>query len=294
MSLTSALDDSNSLVHRFMRDRFPNVAAVRQEWRSALQGATTVAPTVRDWPWAQIGTAIDYRIRFYFAPSPLGDLVAAQGCRLLASQSTRWADRVLGFAEYLGERLKALEPTQRRLNDSGEAELNRICFVLALLDEPYRSGLVSPLLDELPSKADLVTLTGSIRRDWIDDLCVLSRTFATSQRELLAQRAVCNPTFLGSRSIGGADADLIADRCLIEIKTNKKPKASWQTLYQLVGYVLLDRDDAYELDSVAVYLTRQATLVRWSLPDYLNRLAGQDLDVGPIRDTFWKFAGFAA
>lgn len=76
------------------------------------------------------------------------------------------------------------------------------------------------------------------------------------------------------------------DRCLIELKTQKSPRASWQTLYQLLGYVLLDFDDTYGIDSVGVYLTRQGVLVRWPLEGYLQDLHGQPVDLGKARSIF--------
>jgi hypothetical protein len=43
-------------------------------------------------------------------------------------------------------------------------------------------------------------------------------------------------------------------------------------LYQLLGYVLLDYEDAHAIDSVAVYLSRQALVIRWPLDELLKTL----------------------
>ena len=81
-----------------------------------------------------------------------------------------------------------------------------------------------------------------------------------------------NPTFDGSGYIGGADADLIVDTCLIDIKTTIGPRVQNRDLYQLLGYVLLDFSHEYELDQVSLYFSRQGTTLRWPLTDLLDRL----------------------
>lgn len=90
-----------------------------------------------------------------------------------------------------------------------------------------------------------------------------------------ASRLSSNPLFAGSGEIGGADADLIAAGCLIDVKTTVVPKFSkTRLLYQLLGYVLLDYEDAYRIRSVAIYLSRQALLVRWPLQPLVAMLVG--------------------
>ena len=55
----------------------------------------------------------------------------------------------------------------------------------------------------------------------VADLCALSWAFHDRFADLLGRRAAFNPSFAGSRDVGGADADLILDGCLIDIKTTK-------------------------------------------------------------------------
>ncbi len=66
-------------------------------------------------------------------------------------------------------------------------------------------------------------------------------------------RAVANPPFSLSWKLGGADADLILDGCLLDIKVTKAPAMRREVAYQLIGYLLADTNDA----------THQA---RWVLP----------------------------
>jgi len=93
--------------------------------------------------------------------------------------------------------------------------------------------------------------------------------------EFACEPLILNPLFAGSGEIGGADADLIAAGCLIDVKTTVDPKFSkTRLLYQLLGYVLLDYEDAYRIRSVAIYLSRQALLVRWPLQPLVAMLVG--------------------
>ena len=72
-----------------------------------------------------------------------------------------------------------------------------------------------------------------------------------------------NPTFVGSRYVGGADADLILDRRLIEIKTTTHARLDKSWLLQLLGYVFLDWEDRYRIDGLGILYSRQATFARW-------------------------------
>jgi hypothetical protein len=99
--------------------------------------------------------------------------------------------------------------------------------------------------------------------------------------ELLAQPMTPNPV-LGRRGVA-ADGDLIVSRMLVEVKTSASPLRR-ADLWQLAGYVLLDRADAF--DDVAFYVARWGQLVRWSASDYLEALAGSRIDLDELRAGF--------
>jgi hypothetical protein len=48
-------------------------------------------------------------------------------------------------------------------------------------------------------------------------------------------------------------------------------KSSWP--WQILGYVLLDYDDAFGIDQVALYLARQGLLISWPIEEYIAKLA---------------------
>jgi len=75
--------------------------------------------------------------------------------------------------------------------------------------------------------------------------CKTSAAFASDAADLFKVTAVLNPTFKGSTGIGGADADIIVDKTLIEFKCTAKAdgRKLHEGALQLLGYVLLDYSD---------------------------------------------------
>jgi hypothetical protein len=85
--------------------------------------------------------------------------------------------------------------------------------------------------------------------------------------------------FAGSSDVGGADADLILDGLLIDVKGTVAPsRLRKPEFYQLLGYALLDYDDEYGIDRLGFYLPRFGRLITWPVGEYLAMLGGR----GPI------------
>ena len=108
----------------------------------------------------------------------------------------------------------------------------------------------------------------------MDDVAALARAFAEQYVGWRGADATLNPTFAGSADVGGADADFIAENCLWEIKTERRPGRSW--LDQLLGYTLLDYEDTYAIDRVGVLLPRLNAHVTWPIRELIARLSGND------------------
>jgi hypothetical protein len=93
---------------------------------------------------------------------------------------------------------------------------------------------------------------------------------------------VIGPTFDGSLDVGGADADLILDGVLIDLKSTSKCKLTSVILRQLIGYWLLDYSDCYALKKVAIYFTRYAAFWTMDISELLH-LCGFESE-GRLRD----------
>ncbi len=308
MSLTSHLRDLQSPVRRWLIDQFPNLGPHLKEMRKDLPGPA--APTIRPdgpVPWTTIGIAFDYRLRYYFAVTPPRELIAWSGAALTLGQyllaedpehpalwrqspskSEVWVSGIpdlddpavsetlpAAFFRHLEALTAELTPAGRRLDRADEERLDRACVALALFDEVFRALLqpTSPLarLGAQSTAGDLLDLA---QPAWLADLAALSYGFYDRFADWLTDLVTLNPTFAGSADVGGADADLILDGCLLDIKATVNPKLDQGWLLQLLGYTLLDYDDAYRIDRLGIYLARQRHLMAWPLEAVLDGIAG--------------------
>lgn len=344
VSLTSLLSDRDSHVRQFFANWLPNFNPILQDWRKQVNGASTIQPSMKI-PWKTMGTALDYRLCYYFAVTPNEQLGAWYGADYLCKLNdpdALWVDvrdvseklhpkenevwsyttskgehidmRRLGnkvqerryrpgapyrsitdrdddqtrlwlsgqllrdFFDNFDTTLRKIKPVGKKLTDEREKMLARYCVVLALFEQELHSlGLGpsnSPLLYPVPKKT-LDDLLSIAEPHCVDDLCKLSWMFYDCCADLLSLPAILKPNFDGSQDIGGANGDLIIDRCLIDIKSTVNPVLRSKWLYQLLGYVLLDYHNHYKLRSVGIYLARQGVLLRWPV-DSLIQIMSND------------------
>ena len=165
--------------------------------------------------------------------------------------------------------------------EPGDEELlARYCIVLALFEDFGRPGAArayasSPLLG-VGSAPTIDGLLDIAERHWVDALRRLSEAFFHAFDGRFSDDAVLNPTFQGSGDVGGADADIIIDRWLMEFKTTVLGRVDKvRGLYQLIGYSLLDYDDEYGIEKLGFYMARQGQVIEWPIADLFERLTGQ-------------------
>ncbi len=81
MSLTSHLKDPASPVRRFFEERLPNTLPVVRTVNTHLVTGDTILPQGidRSYPYNLVGTAFDYRLRYYFALTDPARFVAWEG-----------------------------------------------------------------------------------------------------------------------------------------------------------------------------------------------------------------------
>jgi hypothetical protein len=157
------------------------------------------------------------------------------------------------------------QPWRGQLDQEDDRMLARDCVVLAMLESVYRIGQVRFDLAPAREQHSLLALASEPA---VEDVMNLRRSSATmlGRLDLTSRPCVPNPTFAGSHDIGGADADFILGDCLWEVKTTKNLDATAvrNSLLQLVGYTLLDYDDAYGIRRVCGYFARHDYL--WAPP----------------------------
>lgn len=176
--------------------------------------------------YRMIGRAFDYLMRFYIErlnPKSNTKPWVAEGAPLFLSRNNDGKLEVI--RNYLSEARK-LHKTyieEGKLSD----ELISCTLRLAYLDSVYRTG-------ELEFEA----LTNLSDKD-IEDL---KNLYSIIDGNNFKAKLACylNPSFgYASRIVNNADADLIIDNKLIDIKTTKNLELKLEDVHQLVGYYIL-------------------------------------------------------
>lgn len=281
MSLTSHLNDRASPIGQFIKQRFSHTSALTKDANRQLKDAPTLRPVVQageQYPYGTLGAAIDYRVRYAFAITPYHELVAWHGAMLLTSAGGLYPRALVkAFFEQLDTIVKTMQPVGKRLDTAGEQVLDRFCIVLSLFEQVFRSNAyVQGLLMQPAVKRSVEELLAIPQDAWLADLGAMFSLFYDRYHDLLSSPHVLNPIFAGSLDIGGADADFIVDGCLIDMKATISPQIKADFLYQLAGYVLLDYIDTYHFDAVGIYMVRQGLLLKWDVPEFLQKLTGDD------------------
>jgi hypothetical protein len=170
-------------------------------------------------------------------------------------------------------------------------QLARVCWALALLTEMYRNPMAAiqgPLGRFQGRRASAGELLGLASPAAVGQLAAFREVFASALLPALGRRAgrwVLGPGFTGSALIK-ADADLIVAGLLLDLKTESKLSLGVTTAFQVIGYALLDFDDAYQLGSVGTFSARYGYLATWDVGALLDELAGCRVDLPSVRQEF--------
>jgi hypothetical protein len=258
MSLTSLLHTED--VRRRFREEF--------EKPSMEETPDLIAPPLTDRP-GHVGTAFDYLLRFHVRRlNP--NLVHAR----------QWV------AESAVERLTG--------NQKEDAQLV-IEQAKAARDAYVASGELTNKLLELIlglARLDLVVRTGgnvslaevdAVRDNDVNDLRHLHQIIP-DQRFRVDNLSLLNPTFgKASALAGGADADLLIDETLIDVKTVREAKLTREMFNQLLGYYTLhiiggigDLEPKPKITQVGVYFSRFGHLHSLNLDSVVDRCTYPD------------------
>ena len=202
--------------------------------------------------YSLVGTAFDYLLRFhveYWNPQfAEKQNWVAEGALLYLT------DEYLELGEVL---IKYAKKNLKRFLETGKCDYKLLesALLLAGLDPIYRAGIGKEYI-------------GLVDKQDIKDLRKLIS--AVDMQIFKAQkRCILNPTFgKASRMVGGADADLIIDDMLIDIKTTKNLEFPKESFHQLIGYLTLyylgrgiqRKKSLPEINKLAIYFSRYAYL----------------------------------
>jgi hypothetical protein len=107
------------------------------------------------------------------------------------------------------------------------------------------------------------------------DLEALARATVEDHVHLRDYQALyLGPTFAQSVALGGADADVIADGVLIELKSARGQIVGRTEAWQLLGYLFADTDDRYEIKACSVLALRRRRSSTWTAQELIDALVG--------------------
>jgi hypothetical protein len=231
--------------------------------------------------YSLVGTAFDYLMRFYLKhlnpdavtkrwvaelsiSHPLSPLLKNVIIDATTHEVTDFTEtKDTKQAKYITEKAKIVYSNYL---SSGEVtdELIESVLLLAQLDPIFRAGFVDENIGTIDEGdvADLRNLISIVNPEAFraQELCMLNPTFGE-----------------GSRLVGGADADLLIDDALIDIKTTKSLKLNRDYFNQIIGYYILFKiggvDHALyvpKVERIGIYYSRYGELYTIPIRTVLN------------------------
>lgn len=166
-----------------------------------------------------------------------------------------------------------------------------LCALLARYEQAGRSEfaagqLAGRLLDVEPTLA--AHMAALVAAADVSDLAAIAEQVAQDSADLrVAGPLLLGQTFALSGALGGADADIIAGRTLIDLKGGASERIiRKRDIHQLAGYALADIDDEHRLDTVSIHALRWRTRWSISLQSLVDSLGGGPTDIQALRTEF--------
>lgn len=229
-----------------------------------------------------VGTAFDYLLRFYIGHL---NLMKAMVRKWVAESSIKAMKETREMRVWLDPRkppllvpiddnliakankmLSQAKATYSNYIQSGEMneELMKCTILLAQLDTYFRAGIIGEdfgIIDD-GDVADLQKLISLVNPDSfkVKELCLLNPTFGEA-----------------SLLIGGADADLIIDNALIDIKTTTQLEFKRDHFNELIGYYTLYKIGGIpsapvepKIENLGIYYSRYGELYTFPIAGVIS------------------------
>jgi len=296
MSLTSELDRAESWVNQFFKEQFGRVTEFTRVEGPGIKALETIVPTdMRGNITARIGTAFDYRLRLALGAAPLDSGVVSGGIYRMAVLGGHDFDTDV-LVRWVMDVMRCLAKGE----EQSEEELAKTAILMAHLDAGFRSmGMwaeemrllaqfkAAAMLEDERIMARGWTRNSEIsevaRPEEVDEVVGLIAVAKDALNFESFDSVAFGPTFVGSRYVGGADADLVSRGQLLDIKTTSQPRRDLTiTIRQLIGYALLDWDDEHNISEAGIYFSRQGKMVSWSMDELIRRTA-TDINASLVR-----------
>lgn len=299
VALTHDARDSRSRLSQFLDNLLPNRSLVVNRWRTELENTRRKAVPVAD-RIVGVGRAFEMRVGLDLADRPgywqaLACLPPDVCRRLLVSAGFKHPpdDSVAPTTE--DPVLRSWSRSGRPGPDDPDQEVALLASVEAgWCDQlthnlPYLFGVEGrrsylAAVRPIPGQNAAGTLTpgraGSL--DTLSRIWAVYVRFGREQLLALGDRVTLEPKL----AQGYATADLVVGNTLVEIKAALEPE-TWmdQTVNQLLGYLLLDRWNTFELTEIALYTAWEARCLRMTVEELLHTAsAGKPLALEELRN----------
>jgi len=226
--------------------------------------------------YSLVGSAFDYLLRFYVKYLNPGAVTREWIAEFLLSSpsSPLFRDDRTGTVAFDSDPGKVVEFTETDLT-------KKVRHIIEQAKQHYLSYLASGKMTDtlIESTLRLAQLEPIFRAGIIDenigsvsreDVADLQKLVSIIDPEPFRAKEICmlNPSFNeASKLVKGADADLLIDDVLIDIKTTKRLELARDDFNQLLGYYILfkiggitDAPDALEINRLGIYYSRHGVL----------------------------------
>lgn len=239
--------------------------------------------------YSLVGTAFDYLLRFYLEhlnPGAItGPWVAehvltqpfaiSMILREVGIEGEGFIDTVTGEISFLDRNSNEIIPYKELglfkkitpIIEQAKSVYNDYLAAGQMNDELMESALLLAQIDPIFRQGRIDENIGSVDSEDVDDLRTL---ISIVNPQVFRAVALCllNPTFgEASHLVGGADADLVIDDTLIDIKTTKYLKLTRDYFLQIMGYYVLytiggipEAPGQPTINKVGIYYSRYAEL----------------------------------
>ncbi|MCO1657344.1 hypothetical protein [Pseudonocardia humida] len=284
MGIQSQAGYASSTLSRFLSDRLPYLDRVAQTWipkLASMSDGPALAIRGRD----DLGWALELRLGLDLAATPprLRELsyLPIERCRALLA-AAGYEHRQVGVLPLSGTTDPLLCHWERTRHPivpcENQSAAFRACLDLAWFRQLIHKWGEGRTVDERRSWfVSLATHNSGLDGDaeLLDAMAHCWRVYLKRGRRALLKQG-SEASVAPELALGYGVADLVIGRMLIDVKLAVRPAVdeavTW--LRQLIGYVLLDRHNIFELDSVAVYCGWHGQLLSYPLQALLATAGG--------------------
>jgi hypothetical protein len=257
MSLTSFLERNSDVRQRFKQE------FVKPSMPAKKEHIILAPPLTKN--YSTVGTAFDYLLRFY--AKYLNPNTIDEGTWIAEISLSSLFDDPDLFAK--GEKvIFQAKEREKIFLETGQVSdlLIESALSLAYLDPIYRAGRGHEYIGTSVDENDIEDVKKLIS--------IVTPSYFNAER-----LCIVNPGFgRASKLVRGADADIVIDDNIIEVKTTKKFELRLRDFHQAIGYYILHRLSGVgelkpkpEINKVSIYFSRYGYLHTINLVDIINQ-----------------------